>query len=279
VSADKAPRRGRKANPEGRMALKEHLREARNRLIKSAIAVLAATVVGFFIYDPVLQALEAPIDAINAQEGRDASLNFDSAASPFDILIQVAVFLGLVISSPVWLYQFWAFITPGLKRKERRTALAFIAVAVPLFLAGIGLAWLILPSAVRVLTEFTPEGFSNFISVSVYFAFVLRLILAFGIAFILPVVLVGLNMVGIITGRQVLKAWRITVFLICLFAAMAAPGGDALSMIYLAVPLLVLFFLAIGLCLLNDRRRVRRNAAREADIEASADRASPLDSL
>ncbi|WP_394252072.1 twin-arginine translocase subunit TatC [Arthrobacter pityocampae] len=261
------------------MALKEHLREARNRLFKSAIAVLAATVVGFFVYEPVLRALAAPIIAINEQEGRTASLNFDSAASPFDLLIQVSVFLGLVLSSPVWLYQLWAFITPGLKTKERRIALAFIAVAFPLFLAGIGLAWLILPNAVRVLTEFTPEDFSNYISVSVYFAFVLRLMLAFGIAFLLPVVLVGLNMVGVVSGKQILKAWRITVFLVCLFAAMAAPGGDALSMFYLAVPLLLLFFVAIGLCLLNDKRRARRTAAREAAVDATADTATPLDAL
>ncbi len=279
MSPASARKRGRKANPEGRMALKEHLREARNRLFKSAVAVIVATVLGFFVYEPVLRALAAPIIAINEQEGRTASLNFDSAASPFDLLIQVSVFLGLVLSSPVWLYQLWAFITPGLKTKERRIALAFIAVAFPLFLAGIALAWLILPNAVRVLTEFTPEDFSNYISVSVYFAFVLRLMLAFGIAFLLPVVLVGLNMVGLISGRQVLKAWRITVFLVCLFAAMAAPGGDALSMFYLAVPLLLLFFLAIGLCLLNDKRRARRTAAREAAVDATADTATPLDAL
>ncbi len=279
MSPASARKRGRKANPEGRMALKEHLREARNRLFKSAIAVIAATVVGFFVYEPVLRALAAPIIAINEQDGRTASLNFDSAASPFDLLIQVSVFLGLVLSSPVWLYQLWAFITPGLKTKERRIALAFIAVAFPLFLAGIWLAWLILPNAVRVLTEFTPEDFSNYISVSVYFAFVLRLMLAFGIAFLLPVVLVGLNMVGLVTGRQILKAWRITVFLVCLFAAMAAPGGDALSMFYLAVPLLLLFFVAIGLCLLNDRRRARRTAAREAAVDATAGAATPLDAI
>lgn len=257
----------------------EHVREARNRLFKSAIAVIAATIGGFFLYDPVLRALGAPIIAINEQEGRTASLNFDTAASPFDLLIQVSIFLGVVMSSPVWLYQLWAFITPGLKAKERRTALAFIAVAVPLFLAGIWLAWLILPNAVRVLTDFTPEDFSNLISVSVYFTFVLRLMLAFGIAFLLPVVLFGLNLVGLISGKQILKAWRITVFLVCLFAAMAAPGGDALSMFYLAAPLLLLFFIAIGLCLLNDKRRARRNTAREAAVEATADTASPLEAL
>ncbi|WP_323958455.1 twin-arginine translocase subunit TatC [Arthrobacter sp. JZ12] len=271
--------KGRKANPEGRMALKEHLIEARNRLFKSAIAVVVGTVIGFFIYNPVLTALSEPVRQINQVDGRNAALNFDGVGSPFDLMIQISVFLGLVIASPVWLYQLWAFITPGLKTKERRVALAFIAVAVPLFLAGLYLAWLILPSAVRVLTDFTPEGFANFITVPVYITFMLRLMLAFGIAFLLPVVLFGLNMVGIIKGKQVLKAWRITVFLICLFAAMAAPGGDAMSMFYLAVPLLLLFFVAIGLCMLNDKRREKRNAERDAYIEANADTASKIDDL
>jgi sec-independent protein translocase protein TatC len=274
-----ARNRGRKANPEGRMALKEHLREARIRLFKSGLAVVAGTVVGFFIYTPVLEALAAPIQELNEREGRNAALNFDAVASPFDLMIQVSVFLGLILSSPVWLYQLWAFITPGLKAKERRISLSFIAVAVPLFLAGIYLAWLVLPNAVRVLTDFTPGGFSNIITVSVFITFILRLMLAFGIAFLLPVVLFGLNLVGLLSGRQILKAWRITVFLVCLFAAMAAPGADAMSMFYLAVPMLVLFFFAIGLCLLNDKRRDRRNAVREAQIGATADQASSIEGL
>ena len=271
--------KGRKANPEGKMALKEHLVEARNRLFKSAIALVVGTVVGFFIYNPVLEALSEPVRNINEIDGRNAALNFDGVGSPFDLMIQISVFLGLVIASPVWLYQLWAFITPGLRIKERRIALGFIAVAVPLFIAGLYLAWLILPSAVRVLTDFTPEGFANLISVPVYITFLLRLMLAFGIAFLLPVVLFGLNLAGVIKGKQVLKSWRITVFLICLFAAMAAPGGDAMSMFYLAVPLLLLFFVAIALCLMNDKRREKRNAARDADVEANADTASRIDGL
>ncbi|MBG6218267.1 sec-independent protein translocase protein TatC [Arthrobacter sp. CAN_A6] len=274
-----ASAKGRKANPEGRMALKEHLKEARNRLFKSAIAVVICTVLGFLIYEPVLEALSAPVVDINEREGRSAALNFDTAGSPFDLMVQVSVFLGLILSSPIWLYQLWAFITPGLKTKERRISLSFIGVAVPLFLAGIFLAWLILPNAVRVLTDFTPSGFSNIITVSVFITFVLRLMLAFGIAFLLPVVLFGLNMVGLVSGRQILKAWRITVFLVCLFAAMAAPGADAMSMFYLAVPMLLLFFVAIGLCLLNDKRRARRTAIREADVAANADQASSLEGL
>ncbi|MET3923734.1 twin-arginine translocase subunit TatC [Arthrobacter sp. UYEF20] len=263
--------KSRSSNPEGRMALLDHLRELRNRLFKSAIAVVLGTVAGFFVYQPMLAALIKPIRDLNGHEGRQASLNFDGVASSFDLLIQVSVFLGLIVASPVWLYQLWAFIVPGLHKKERRLALSFVAAAVPLFVGGVLLAWLVLPNAVRVLTDFTPSGGSNFISAQVYLSFVLRLLLAFGLAFLLPVVLFGLNLAGLVKGAQLLKSWRITAFLVCLFAAMAAPGADAMSMFYLAVPMLVLFFTAIGMCLLNDRRREKRAAKVVAETEATAD--------
>jgi len=261
------------------MALIDHFKELRNRLFKSAIAVVLGTVVGFLVYQPILAALIKPIRDLNEHEGRQASLNFDGVASSFDLMIQVSVFLGLLVASPVWIYQLWAFIVPGLHKKERRLALSFVAAAVPLFVGGVLLAWLVLPNAVRVLTEFTPSGGSNFISAQVYLSFVLRLLLAFGIAFLLPVVLFGLNLAGLVKGRQLLKSWRITVFLVCLFAAMAAPGADATSMFYLAVPMLVLFFTAIGLCLLNDRRREKKAAKIDAETEATADLATPSSEL
>ncbi|WP_309108304.1 twin-arginine translocase subunit TatC [Arthrobacter sp.] len=270
---------GRRSNPEGRMALLDHLKELRNRLFKSAIGVILGTIIGFLAYQPMLAALIKPIVDLNEKEGRQASLNFDGVASSFDLMIQVSVFLGLIVASPVWLYQLWAFIVPGLHKKERRLALSFVAAAVPLFVGGVVLAWLVLPNAVRVLTDFTPSGGSNFISAQVYLAFVLRLLLAFGIAFLLPVVLFGLNLAGIIKGQQLVKSWRITVFLVCLFAAMAAPGADAMSMFYLAGPMLALFFAAIGLCLLNDRRRDRKAAKRAAETEASANIATPRTEL
>ena len=237
------------------------------------------TVAGFFVYNPVLEALAKPVVEINRNQGRQASLNFDGVASSFDMMIQVSVFLGLVIASPVWLYQLWAFITPGLKVRERRTALGFIAAAVPLFVGGMALAWFIYPNAVRVLTDFTPSGFSNIITVSIFLNFVIKLMLAFGVAFLLPVVLVGLNLTGLLSGKQILKSWRIVVFLICLFAAMAAPGADAMSMFYLATPMLVLFGAAIGVCLLNDRRRARRQRKQAEETEATADIASSLGDL
>ena len=271
--------RGRKANPEGRMALKEHLREFRNRLFKSAIAIVLGAVLGFVLYNPLFAALMDPIMAIAEREGRDASINFDGVASSFDLMVQTSLFLGVLISSPVWLYQLWAFITPGLKTKERRIAISFVAVSVPLFLGGVFLAWLVLPNAVRALLTFTPEGGSNFITAQLYLSFVMRLLLAFGIAFLLPIVLFGLNLIGVLTGRQILKAWRITVLLVLVLAAMAAPGTDVMSMFYLAVPLLFFFFLAVGLCLLNDQRRDRTAAKRASETEATADTATAPDDL
>lgn len=261
------------------MALKEHLREARNRLFKSGIALVLGTVAGFFLYMPVFNALTRPVLDVGNQDGRFATINFEGVATPFDQMIQVSVFIGLLLSCPVWLYQLWAFITPGLKRKERRITLGFLAASIPLFLGGVALAWLILPSAIEVLTGFTPEGSANVITASVYLAFVIRLLLAFGIAFLIPVVLVGLNMTGLLPGRTIIRFWRITVFVICVFAAMAAPGGDALSMFYLAAPLLVLFAVAVVICLINDKRRDRRKAAREEAVAAGADSASSIDNL
>ncbi|GLB67325.1 twin-arginine translocase subunit TatC [Arthrobacter mangrovi] len=271
--------KGRKANPEGRMALKDHVRELRNRLVISGIAVLLGAIGGWFLYDPVMVAVQQPLMEISAQQGRRAEINYGSVGSPFDLKIQVSIFLGLLISSPVWIYQIWAFITPGLKQKERRYTLGFMFAAVPLFLLGIYFGWIVLPEIVKVLTMFTPQGGVNQILATDYLTFVMRMFLSLGVAFLLPVVLVGINFAGLVSGRQVIKSWRIVVFVVCVVAAMAAPGPDATSMFLLAGPLLVLFFIAVGVCLLNDKRRARRRKEQEEEIEASADRATPLTDL
>jgi sec-independent protein translocase protein TatC len=267
--------KGRKANPEGRMALMDHLNELKNRLIKSAIGLVIGGVGGWILYDPVLSALKEPVDRIAEHTGGTSSVNFSSIASPFDFKLQLALLIGAVISSPVWIYQLWAFITPGLTVKERRYTLGYMAAAVPLFLAGVWVGWMVTPQVVRALTQFTPAGFSNLIDARDYVDFVTRMVLFLGLAFLVPVVLVGINMAGIIRGHTILKAWRITVFLVFVLAAVAAPGADALSMFLLAGPLLLLFFAAIGLCILNDRRRDRRAAKHTAETEATADIATP----
>ena len=195
----------RRANPEGRMALRAHLRELRDRLLKAALGLLAGAVVGWFLYDPVLEALGRPIQEVAEAADREASLNFGTVASPFDLKIKISIFIGAIVSSPIWIYQLWAFVTPGLKRRERRYALAFVGAAVPLFLAGAYLAYQAMPNFVKFLVGFSPDGFSNFIDAQVYLGFVMRIILSFGLSFLVPIVLVGVNLVGLVSGRSMLE--------------------------------------------------------------------------
>src|SRR4051794_12627586 len=259
------------------MPLREHLLELRNRLLKAGLAIGLGAIAGWFIYDPLITALKEPLEAVARQRGSGslAELNYGQVASPFNLKIKLAVYLGLVVASPVWLYQLWAFVVPGLTRREKRYAMGFVAAAVPLFLAGIGLAWMVLPNAVKFLTEFTPKGAANLINADEYITFVTQLELAFGIAFVVPLFLVALNMLGILSALSMAKAWRIAVFLNFLFAAVASPTPDAGSMLALAFPMVGLYMLAVGIAWLNDRRRRNRDVA-EGFAGLSDDEASPL---
>lgn len=243
------------------MPLRQHLRELRNRLIIVAVALLLGSVVGWIVYDPVLQILQGPIDQVAGESGRVAELNFAGVVSPFDLKIKVAVFIGVIISSPIWLLQLWLFILPGLTRREVRYTIGFLAAAVPLFLGGAALAFWALPNAVTALTDFTPTGASNIIPANEYLTFVMLVIVVFGLAFVLPVLMVGLNFLGILSAERILKSWRIIVMLAFIFAAIATPAPDALSMFFLVVPMLVLFSLSWVVCVFHDRRRKRRMIA------------------
>ncbi|MGG5172528.1 twin-arginine translocase subunit TatC [Pseudarthrobacter sp. J1738] len=261
------------------MALWDHLKELKNRLIKAGIGIILGAVAGWFLYDPVVNSLSDPLIRIAAESHRTAVLNFASVASPFDFKIRIAIQIGLVISSPIWIYQIWGFITPGLTKKERGYSLGFMAAAVPLFLTGVFVAWTVIPTVVRALLQFTPQNGANNVDASEYLTFATHMLLFLGIAFLVPVVLVGVNMAGIVSGRTILKSWRITVFLVFVLAAVAAPGADALSMFMLAGPLLILFFAAIGLCIINDKRRAARVAKAQQESDATADIATPLQDL
>ena len=266
TNAKKPPRTKKKRvkNDEGRMSLKEHLVEARNRLFKSLIALALGTIAGFFLYDQLLALIIAPVNAAGG------AVNFTAVMSPFDIMIKVALFVGLVISSPVWIYQIWAFIVPGLKKKERRMSMAFAAVAVPLFLFGVSMAYFILPFALHFFIGLTPVNSEILVTVDSYLPFVFRLLLAFGLAMLVPVLMVGLNMVGVLSSTVILKNWRITVFLIALVAAMAAPGGDAITMFALAGPLFITFAAATLFCYINDKKCAKKQKIQDAENERLA---------
>ncbi len=253
------------------MPLREHLDELRKRLFRSAIAVVAAACAGWWLWpNVVLPLLAAPAESIDGVE-----LNFATTLGVLDVQVKGALWVGLIVSAPVWLYQLWAFVTPGLTKKERNYAIGFVLAGFPLFLAGLALAYLILPTTMALITSFTPEGVANLIDTPNYLSFVMRLLLAFGIAFIVPVLLVALNFAGLVRGRAILKQWRIVVFLCFVFSAIFTPTPDALTMILMAIPLIALFFMAIGVCLWNDRRRARRD--RDSEFAGlSDDEASPL---
>ncbi|QGQ20981.1 twin-arginine translocase subunit TatC [Cellulomonas sp. JZ18] len=243
------------------MPLREHLRELRRRLVLIAVGLVLGGIAGWLLYEPVFALLQEPVRQVAAGRDEVVTLNFAGVATAFDMQVKVSLFLGVLISSPWWLYQLWAFITPGLTRRERLYAVGFLAAAVPLFLAGAGLAWLVLPNAVRLLLDFTPPGTANVTDGQLYLSFVMRLMLAFGAAFLLPVVMVALNMTGLVQARTWAQGWRWAVLISFVFAAVATPTPDVVTMLAVAFPMCLLYVGALGLCLLHDRRVDRRLVA------------------
>ena len=240
------------------MSLGSHLRELRVRLSWSAGFLVAGTVAGWFLFDPVFKILQQPLIDGTEQRGIEAVVNFGTVVSAFDLRIQVSIFLGVIMTAPIWLWNFWAFIAPGLKQREKRFAIGFVAAALPLFLAGTALAWTSLPGFVVVLIGFTPEGSSNVINASEYVLFAIRILLIFGLAFVMPVVLVLLNFAGLATGRGILKSWRFAVFLIAVVSALATPVAEPMTMFLMMAPLTALYFIAVGIAIANDKRRERK---------------------
>jgi len=241
------------------MPLLEHLRELRRRLVISAIAIAIGTTIAWFFYEPLINLVRRPWEEFQrsgAARGVDVpDLVITGIATPFTLQLQVTVVAGIVATSPIWLYEIWAFITPGLHKREKRWTVIFLAAAVPLFAAGVWLAYAFLPKGLQILLGFTPENFTNLITVSEYFTFVTRMLLVFGVAFLLPVFVVLLNAVGILTAERLRSWWRGITFGVFVFAAVATPTGDPWTMLALATPMLVLLFISFAIAWFNDRRR------------------------
>jgi len=255
-----APRTRTRANNEGRMSFGEHLIELRKRLFRSAIAILLGGIIGFIVAPVALDILRAPILEIAATEERAASLNYDSITGAFDLRMQIAIYIGLVISSPVWLYQIFAFITPALTRNEKRYTFGFFFSAVPLFLAGCASGFFVFPHIVEVLAGFAPVEDTSIFLAKYYVDFALKLVFAVGIAFVLPVFVVLLNFMGVVSAKAILKGWRIAILLITIFCALATPAADVFSMFLLAIPMVGLYFAAVGIAFWHDRIAERRAA-------------------
>jgi sec-independent protein translocase protein TatC len=274
--------RKQEKDAEGRMPLGEHLRELRNRLLKSVLAIVVAVVVAAFFQKEIFNFLMRPIlESVGCTDGATKARNGDPCAmmttngllSPFTITLKVSLMAGVLMATPVWLYQLWAFVAPGLHKQEKRYSLAFAALGVPLFAAGAYLAYSILPQTAEIMLSFTPDNAQNLLPLDDYLDLITRMIVVFGAAFELPLLLILLNMTGVLSGKRMFGWWRGMILGLTAFAAIATPGGEPISMLLLAGPLAVLYFFAVGFSLLNDARRGRRNPDRGLDD----DEASELD--
>lgn len=256
--------RGEKArgekNREKRMSLGAHLIELRKRLFISAIAVVVGAALGWWLTDvAVWEAIQEPVQRVAEAQGSDTAIIFPTISSAFDLRLQIAFTLGLVVSSPVWLYQIFAFLVPGLNTRERRFTFAFFATAIPLFFAGCAAGWFVLPNIVKLMTSFVPEGGESLLTAKEYIDFVLKLVVAIGVAFVVPVFIVLLNFAGVISADAIIKSWRVAILVIVLFTAIATPSADVISMFMLAIPMIGLYFAAWFIAHLHDRRVARRN--------------------
>jgi sec-independent protein translocase protein TatC len=256
--ASAAPR----ARGEGRMSLRGHLVELRRRLLIAAVALVVGMVLAFIFTDAVIALITQPIRAVAEVRGDDfAVLNFDSVTSGFDLRMRIAFAMGILVSAPVWLWQVWAFVMPGLTHREVRYTIGFVAAAIPLFFLGCATGLVIMPHIVELMATFVPEQGAQFYTVSYYYDFVFKLLVVIGVAYVLPVFLVALNLAGVASGRDILRGWRIAVLAATLFAAVATPAADILSMLLLGGVLSALYFAAVGVSLVVDRRRAK--AARQ----------------
>jgi sec-independent protein translocase protein TatC len=263
------------------MPLFDHLRELRNRIVKMALALIAGMVVGFVFFDQAWRVIERPLchTVINGHSGCRTQgvdqLILNSPLDPFYLRVKVAFIVGVIVSSPVWLYQLWAFIAPGLYAREKRWGRVFLGIAVPLFLIGNVLAYLSLGRSMHYLLGLTPAGVGNYIQVDLYLSFVMAIMLAFGIAFELPLLIIMLNQAGILTHERFRRWRRLIIFGVFLIAGMANPSPDPITMLILGGACAALVEVAEFIVWRHDRRRARLHPDPYAGL--ADDELSPLD--
>lgn len=245
---------------DGRMALSDHLRELRARILKSVTLVLVVLIASLFFFDYIYDAVYWP--ANQAQDALPEGQLFLSTNGPgagLLIYLKLCGFASVIVSAPFWLYQIWAFILPGLHPRERKWTRVFAAIAGPLFLVGAALGYITLAKGIEILVGFNPDGLTNIVNFDDYLSFFSRTILVFGIAFEIPLFVVLLNLAGVVKGKT-LGAYRPWIIVsVFIFAAVATPSADPFTMTLMAVPMVVLFLLSEVIARYNDRRRAKKN--------------------
>lgn len=259
----------------GTMPLVEHLRELRTRLTRAVLAILVFTILGFVFYGPILDFLTQPYNdmrPILQTQGIESELVITGVGGAFQFQLKISLVFGLLASSPLWLWQLWAFILPAMHRHEKKWAAILAGTGAPLFVGGAALAYVVLPKAMEILIGFVPDGFGSLVTGAEYFDFIIKMLLVFGVAAEIPLVVVMLNRLGIVSAKQLASVRPWTIIGIFVFAAIATPTTDPLTMLFLAAPMTILYLIAEVITKITDRRR-----GRAAIDEVDDDEASPLD--
>jgi sec-independent protein translocase protein TatC len=271
--------RGKPRNPvgdDGRMALSDHFRELRARLIRSALVLVIAFVLAIVFYDQLLELVQHPYNSAQEtlkEKGIVSTIYVGDATGGLLLQMKLCGVVALIAASPYWLYQIWAFILPGLHANEKKYSRMFAAVAGPLFLGGVALGYYVLPKGLEVLISFVPKGTVNLVDFTKYFSFLMRMLLIFGVAMEIPLFVVLLNLAGVVSGRALGKHRPWIVIGTMVFAAVATPSTDPFSMLMLAIPMLILFGISEIIARVSDR--VRGRGAHRTDQWAD-DQVSPL---
>jgi sec-independent protein translocase protein TatC len=270
--------RGRPHHPvgaDGRMALSDHLRELRARIIRSVAVLVVAFIVALFFYDQLLTLVLDPYN--KARESLGASVNTEAyvkgATGPLLLQMKLCGVAAIVVSSPYWLLEIWRFVMPGLHPHEKRWTRVFASIAGPLFIVGVLTGYYVLPKGLDVLIGFTPGRLANLVEFGEYFSFFTRMLLVFGIAFEIPLFVILLNLAGVLSGKALARYRPWIIMGTMVFAAVATPSTDPFSMLMLAIPMLVLFGVAEVIARGVDRARGRR---KDTTSQWGDDELSPL---
>jgi len=261
---------------DGSMTLMEHVRELRNRLFWASLGILVGLIVGFIISKWAFDILKAPYCALPSSAGVNGDCEFITLGVTDQLLLRlkIALWVGLLIGAPVWLFQLWAFIAPGLHRHERKWAYIFVGIAAPLFAGGVVLAYFVVGHSLAFIMDAGVLGEPTKLEVQSYVGFVMNMLLIFGAAFEFPLILLMLNFTGVVSAKKLMGWWRIVVFLSFGFAAIATPDPGPFGMTLLAGCMVVLYLIAVGVAALNDKRKGR---GKEIYAGLDDDELSPLE--
>jgi sec-independent protein translocase protein TatC len=267
------------APPDGSMTLFEHLKELRYRLVVASLAIVVGTIVAFvfnrFLFDLLIDPYTRAIEiAKQTRPNLQADLVIQGATAPFTVSLKISLLAGLIMSAPVWLYQIWAFIVPGLLAKEKKWTLIVVGAATPLFLAGVALGYYVLPKGIAVLINFTPDaGIANLQDLGDFLSFMTRLMVVFGLAFEVPLFILMLNVAGVLPAKTLSKYRSYIIFGLFVFAAVATPTPDAITMLLLATPMVILVIAAEVIAHALDRNKARKKKIEDVDDPTTKDAA------